>query len=53
MKLDLITNNRNIENSLNPNDEFYTPKYAITPIIKYLKSGVKFIAHLIPKKVTM
>ena len=30
MKLDLITNK---------NDEFYTPKYAITPILKYLKAN--------------
>lgn len=32
MKLDLITNK---------NDEFYTPIYAITPIIKYLRVGSK------------
>ena len=30
MKLDLITNK---------NDEFYTPKYAIAPLIKYLPEG--------------
>ncbi|MDD4756638.1 MAG: hypothetical protein PHG29_11215 [Prolixibacteraceae bacterium] len=29
MKLDLIANSKN--------DEFYTPRYAITPLIKYLK----------------
>lgn len=31
MKLDLIANSKN--------DEFYTPSYAIKPIIKYLKTG--------------
>ena len=37
MKLDTITNKRKIENELNPNDEFYTPSYAIKPLLKYLK----------------
>lgn len=37
MKLDLITNKREINKELNPNDEFYTPSYAITPLLKYLK----------------
>ena len=37
MKLDLITNKANIVNGINQNDEFYTPVYAILPIIKYLK----------------
>ena len=37
MKLDLITNKRIINNNLNPNDEFYTPIYAIKPLLKYLK----------------
>lgn len=37
MKLDTITNKRKIENKLNPNDEFYTPSYAIKPLLKYLK----------------
>ncbi len=36
MKLDLITNKRNIEKNMNPNDEFYTPIYAIKPLLKYL-----------------
>lgn len=37
MKLDLITNKQSIENGVNPNDEFYTPNYAIEPLLKYLK----------------
>lgn len=37
MKLDKITNKRIKENNLNPNDEFYTPRYAITPLLKYIK----------------
>lgn len=45
MKLDLITNNAEIPlNGLytiyqgeNKNDEYYTPRYAIEPILKYLK----------------
>jgi hypothetical protein len=37
MKLDLITNTANLEGDINPNDEFYTPNYAIEPLIKYLK----------------
>lgn len=36
MKLDLITNKQEI-GEVNPNDEFYTPNYAIEPILKYLK----------------
>ena len=50
MKLDLITNKKkqsgfiygntnqkeNIKD-INPNDEYYTPNYAIEPILKYLK----------------
>lgn len=36
MKLDLITNKADIQGEVNPNDEFYTPKYAITPLLKYL-----------------
>ena len=39
MKLDLITNKAEIVNGVNKNDEFYTPLYAILPIIKYLKPG--------------
>jgi hypothetical protein len=37
MKLDEITNKKVITDSENPNDEFYTPNYAITPLIEYLK----------------
>lgn len=37
MKLDLITNKAPIENGINLNDEFYTPNYAIEPLLKYLK----------------
>jgi hypothetical protein len=33
MKMDLIANSKN--------DEFYTPNYAIYPILKYLKKGMK------------
>ena len=39
MKLDLITNKAKKEEKVNPNDEFYTPIYAITPLLKYLKSN--------------
>ena len=39
MKLDLITNKAEIIGDINPNDEFYTPKYAILPLLKYLKPG--------------
>jgi len=37
MKLDLITNKAEKTTERNPNDEFYTPKYAIEPLLKYLK----------------
>lgn len=51
MKLDLITNNaekqsgfiygntnqKEIVGDINPNDEYYTPVYAITPLLKHLK----------------
>ena len=37
MKLDLITNKAEKLGSINPNDEFYTPRYAIEPLLKYLK----------------
>jgi hypothetical protein len=37
MKLDLITNKAEITGKINPNDEFYTPNYAIEPILKYIK----------------
>jgi hypothetical protein len=41
MKLDLITNKKEKEGNINPNDEFYTPNYAIKPILKYLKPNSK------------
>ena len=37
MKLDLITNKAKKQGEVNPNDEFYTPNYAIEPLLKYLK----------------
>jgi len=37
MKLDLITNKEKVTQERNENDEFYTPNYAIRPLIKYLK----------------
>lgn len=37
MKLDLITNKADTVNGVNKNDEFYTPDYAIIPLLKYLK----------------
>ena len=37
MKLDLITNKAEKTTSRNENDEFYTPNYAIEPLLKYLK----------------
>lgn len=37
MKLDLITNKAIKTGNVNPNDEFYTPVYAIIPLLKYLK----------------
>lgn len=37
MKIDTITNKREMNNGLNQNDEFYTPLYAIKPLLKYLK----------------
>ncbi|MGI9571742.1 MAG: sugar-phospahte nucleotidyltransferase [Candidatus Actinomarinaceae bacterium] len=37
MKLDLITNKAEITSKRNENDEFYTPIYAIEPLLKYLK----------------
>ena len=39
MKIDKITNKKKIEGDINPNDEFYTPNYAIEPILKYLKDN--------------
>jgi hypothetical protein len=38
MKLDEITNKKEIANGKNPNDEFFTPRYAITPLLKYIKN---------------
>jgi hypothetical protein len=37
MKLDLITNKAKQIGSINPNDEFYTPNYAIEPLLNYIK----------------
>lgn len=37
MKLDEITNKADTIDGINQNDEFYTPEYAITPLLKYLK----------------
>lgn len=37
MKLDLISNKAKKEGNINPNDEYYTPNYAITPLLKYIK----------------
>jgi hypothetical protein len=37
MKLDEITNKREKGNGINPNDEFYTPSYAIKPLLSYLE----------------
>lgn len=39
MKFDLITNKAETIGALNPNDEFYTPDYAIIPLLKYLKKN--------------
>ena len=37
MKLDLISNKVKKQGNINPNDEYYTPNYAITPLLKYIK----------------
>lgn len=37
MKLDEITNKAKMIGDVNPNDEFYTPNYAIEPLLKYIK----------------
>lgn len=37
LKLDQITNKRAEIQGINPNDEFYTPDYAISPLLKYIK----------------
>lgn len=39
MKIDLITNNSEVTDERNENDEFYTPNYAIEPILDYIKEG--------------
>ena len=39
MKLDLITNNAERIGKRNENDEYYTPTYAIEPLLKYLPSS--------------
>ena len=41
MKLDLITNKAEKQGEINPNDEFYTPNYAIEPLLKHLKPNSK------------
>lgn len=41
MKLDQITNKAKMVGDINPNDEFYTPVYAVEPIVKHLKSNSK------------
>lgn len=41
MKLDEITNKKVVVDGVNPNDEFYTPDYAINPLLKYLKPNSK------------
>ena len=43
MKLDTITNKKEIQGEVNPNDEFYTPYYAIEPLLKYLKPNSKIL----------
>lgn len=43
MKLDQITNKAKIIGDLNPNDEFYTPEYAIEPLLKYLKPNSRIL----------
>ena len=37
MKFDLITNKAKHDGIINPNDEFYTPDYAIHPLLKYIQ----------------
>jgi len=39
MKLDLITNKAELQGQINPNDEFYTPNYAIEPLLKYVDTN--------------
>lgn len=37
MKLDTITNKKDVVGKHNPNDEFYTPRYAIEPLLPYIQ----------------
>lgn len=41
VKLDLITNKAEQTGDINPNDEFYTPDYAIVPLLQYLTANSK------------
>ena len=41
MKLDLITNKAEKQAGINPNDEYYTPSYAIIPLLKYVRPNSK------------
>ena len=50
MKLDTITNKREMNNGLNQNDEFYTPFYAIKPLLKYLKKYKTIWCHFDTKE---
>lgn len=50
MKLDTITNKTEITGLINPNDEFYTPNYAINPLLKYLKPNSKICCPFDSKK---
>lgn len=43
MKMDLITNKAETIEGVNLNDEFYTPNYAIEPLLKYLKPASKVL----------
>lgn len=43
MKLDTITNKKPVKDGVNPNDEFYTPRYAIEPLLRYLKPKSKIL----------
>jgi len=37
----MITNKKEKNGEINPNDEFYTPEYAIEPLLKYIKPNSK------------
>jgi len=43
MKIDEITNKKSFTKEHNPNDEFYTPNYAIRPLEKYIKPNSKIL----------